>query len=226
LSGKPIPRASNSDVGIHAALLLPATLSFVTRRQEQVAERRQVFPAARVKLQLSHRRIRIMNVSKSILFLALAGASTAAMAADAERTPPAASVFVKKAALDGMTEVEAGKVALNKSQDPQIRSFAQRMVKDHGKAGAELESIAKAKGLDAPKQLDTEHKAMLNSLEGKSGADFDRAYSEHMNMDHSKAIALFESASLSDDAQLAQFAKKTLPTLQEHKELAQKLPGN
>jgi putative membrane protein len=167
-----------------------------------------------------------MNIAKSILFLALVGASTAALAADAERTPPAASVFVKKATLDGMTEVEAGKVALKKSEDPQIRSFAQRMVTDHSKAGAELESIAKTKGLAAPKQLDAEHEAMLNSLKDKSGADFDRAYAEHMNMDHSKAIALFESASKSDDPQLAQFAKKTLPTLQEHKELAQKLPGN
>ena len=75
-----------------------------------------------------------MKVSSTILFLALSGASAAATAADAERTPPAPSVFVKKAALDGMTEVEAGKVALAKSQDPAIRNFAERMVKDHGKA--------------------------------------------------------------------------------------------
>ena len=52
-----------------------------------------------------------MNVSKSILFLALTCASSATLAADAESTPPAPSVFVKKAALGGMTVVEAGKVA-------------------------------------------------------------------------------------------------------------------
>ena len=167
-----------------------------------------------------------MDVSRTLLLLALASASSAAVAADAESTPPAPSVFVKKAALDGMTEVEAGKVALAKSQDKEVRNFAQRMVTDHGKANAELESLAKAKGLTAPKQLDPEHEAMVNSLKTKSGADFDRAYAEHMNMDHSKAIALFESATKSNDAQLAQFAQKTLPTLKEHKELAQKLPGN
>ncbi len=166
-----------------------------------------------------------MNVSKTLLFLALSGVSAAALAADAESTAPAPSVFVKKAALDGMTEVEAGKVALSKSQNPEIRSFAQRMVADHGKANAELATIAKAKGLPAPKELDAEHKEMLNSLSGKSGKDFDVAYAEHMNMDHSKAIALFESAAGSNDPDLAQFAKKTLPTLKEHKALAQKLPG-
>ena len=165
-----------------------------------------------------------MNVSRTLLFLAITGASSAAMAADAERTPPAPSVFVKKAALDGMTEVEAGKVALSRSQDPAIRDFAQRMVADHGKANSELESIATRKGLNAPKQLDADHKQMLDTLKSKNGKEFDQAYAEHMNMDHSKAIALFESAAGSSDPDLAQFAKKTLPTLKEHKALAQKLP--
>jgi putative membrane protein len=166
-----------------------------------------------------------MNISRSILFLALSGVSGAALAADAEGTPPAPSIFVKKAALDGMTEVEAGKVALTKSQDPAIRSFAERMVADHGKANKELTSIAERKGLNPPKQLDADHKQMLDTLKGKSGKEFDQAYAEHMNMDHSKAVALFESAAKSDDADLAQFATKTLPTLKEHKALAQKLPG-
>ena len=166
-----------------------------------------------------------MNVSRTLLFLAITGASSAAMAADAERTPPAPSVFVKKAALDGMTEVEAGKVALTKSQDPAIRSFAERMVADHGKANEELTSIAERKGLNAPKQLDADHKQMLDTLKGKSGKAFDQAYAEHMNMDHSKAVALFESAAGSSDPDLAEFAKKTLPTLKEHKALAQKLPA-
>ena len=167
-----------------------------------------------------------MNVSQTILFLALTGASSAAMAADAESTPPAPSVFVKKAALDGMTEVEAGKVALSKSQDPAIRDFAQRMVKDHGKANTELESLAATQRRSArpSSSMPNTRKCSMRSRR-KNGKDFDQAYAEHMNMDHSKAIALFESAAGSSDPDLAQFAKKTLPTLKEHKALASKLPG-
>jgi putative membrane protein len=167
-----------------------------------------------------------MKTCSTILFLALTSASTAAIAADASASPPAPTVFVQKAALDGMTEVEAGKLALSKSQDEKIRSFAQRMVTDHTKANSELTTIAKAKGIDAPKTLDSEHQAMLDSFKTKSGAEFDAAYAEHMNMDHSKAISLFEGASKTSDAELAAFAKKTLPTLKEHKQLAQKLPRN
>jgi putative membrane protein len=134
------------------------------------------------------------------------------------------ATFVKKAALDGMTEVELGKVALTKSQDANVRKFAERMVKDHGKANTELATIAKSKQLDVPKTLDAEHQAMVQALSSKSGAAFDSAYGEHMNADHSKAIALFEGASSSSDADLAGFAKKTLPTLKDHKQMADDLP--
>jgi putative membrane protein len=167
-----------------------------------------------------------MNVSKSILLLALAGASSAALAADAEKTPPNLSTFVSKAGQDGMTEVEAGKLALSKSSDPAIRGFAQRMVADHGRANTQLTALATAKGVTPPKKLDAEHQAMVNALEATPADQFDREYAQHMNMDHSKAIALFESASKASDPQLAEFARKTLPTLKEHKELAEKLPGN
>jgi putative membrane protein len=164
-----------------------------------------------------------MLTSKTILFLAIAGASSTAVAAQSDAPSP--QTFVEKAAQDGMTEVELGKVALEKSQNPEVRNFAQRMVTDHGKANSELATLAKQKGIDAPKKLDAEHQAMVKNLKAKDGASFDSEYSHHMNMDHSKAISLFEAASKSPDKDLAGFAKKTLPTLKEHKEMAGKLPG-
>lgn len=164
-------------------------------------------------------------LSRSVLFLALAGVSGATLAADADSAVPEPTTFVKKAAVAGLTEVETGKLALQKSRDPTIRSFAQRMVDDHSKANTELANIAAAKGIDAPKKPDAEHQAMIDALASKSGAEFDREYSQHMKMDHSKAIALFESGSKTTDPELSGFAKKTLPTLKEHKKLAEKLPG-
>jgi putative membrane protein len=167
-----------------------------------------------------------MKSATAIFMLALAaGVSSAALAADADTTAPNTPTFIKDAAMDGMTEVEVGKLALSKSKDPAIRGFAQRMVDDHSKANAELTAIAKAKGISPPPSLDAEHKAMVTSLQSASAADFDRQYATHMNMDHSKAIALFEGASQSSDRDVARFAKKTIPTLKEHKKMAEKLPG-
>jgi putative membrane protein len=139
-----------------------------------------------------------------------------------EHTP---EEFVRAAAQDGMAEVELGKLALQKTQNEQVRSFADRMIKDHSKANAELASIAKQSNLTVPTEPGAQHKAMMQQLRGKSGAEFDAAYSKHMVEDHNKAVELFRMASTMDgfDKELQSFAKKTLPTLEEHRKQAKSL---
>jgi len=102
--------------------------------------------------------------------------------------------------------------------------FAQVQAELHQTAAA-LQTLRDLKGIDAPQKLDTEHHNMVRKLEAQDGEAFDLEYSRHMNMDHDKAIDLFEATSKSSDTDLAGFAKKTLPTLKEHKQMASKLPG-
>jgi putative membrane protein len=131
--------------------------------------------------------------------------------------------FVKMAGEDGMAEVELAKLALQKSKNNDVRQFAQKMERDHEQANEQLSSLAKSKGLTIPPKLDAKHEAMVKSMSAKSGAAFDAAYSEHMAKAHAKAVALFQGAEKSSDPDLAAFAKKTLPTLEEHKQLADNL---
>lgn len=133
------------------------------------------------------------------------------------------AAFVKMAAQDGMTEVALGKLAQQKSNNADVKQFAQKMVQDHGKADTELAQLAKDKNLDVPTQLDSAHQKMVDSLSAKSGAAFDGAYASHMAQDHTKAISLFQTAANSGDPEIAGFAKQTLPTLQEHKRMADHL---
>jgi putative membrane protein len=133
------------------------------------------------------------------------------------------ATFVEKAALDGMTEVELGKIAQQNAESKDVKAFGARMVKDHSKANAELKSIAQSRGLQVPAKLDEEHQAMVDKFSAMSGAQFDAAYAKNMSEDHAKAIALFKEASEGSDPQLAGFAQKTLPTLKEHKAMADKL---
>jgi len=141
-------------------------------------------------------------------------------AATAGATP---ATFVKTAAQDGMTEVALGKLALSKSSNTDVKQFAQKMVQDHGQADQQLASLAQSKGLTVPTQLDAKHAAMVKALDAKSGAAFDSSYAAHMVKGHTKAVALFQAASKSSDPDLAAFAQKTLPTLKEHKQLADNL---
>jgi putative membrane protein len=149
-----------------------------------------------------------------------AGARTAA-----QHDGASPATFVKKAAQDGLTEVTLGKQAATKAQDPKVKQFADHMVQDHSKANDELTELAKRKGLPVPSSLDAQHQAIVQKMSNKSGADFDAAYSEEMLKDHKKAVALFEGATKSADSDLAAFAQKTLPTLKEHEQMAQQLPG-
>lgn len=134
--------------------------------------------------------------------------------------------FVKTAAEDGMTEIGLAKLALKKSSNNDVKQFAQKMQQDHEQADQELAGIARSKGLTLPKKPDAKHEAMMKTLSAKSGAAFDRQYADHMAKDHAKAVALFQAASQSSDPQLAAFAKKTLPTLEEHKQLADNLKAS
>ena len=133
--------------------------------------------------------------------------------------------FVKKAGLGGMTEVEASKLAVSKAQDPQIRAFAQKMVKEHTAANEELKSLAQKKGWTVPSSLDAEHKAALQKLSSKSGAAFDTAYANQMLQDHEKTVALFKVGSQTTDPDLAAWVQKTLPTIEQHEQMASTLPG-
>jgi putative membrane protein len=142
--------------------------------------------------------------------------------------PLTADAFVTKAAQTGMAEVELGKLALAKSQSSEVRAFAARMVKDHRKANEELAGIAKGKNIVVPAALDAKHRAMVDGLEARSGAEFDAEYARHMAMGHGDAVALFKDASRAQtlDHELSAFAKTTLPTLEEHKRMADQLAAS
>ena len=107
-----------------------------------------------------------------------------------------------------------------------MKQFGQRMVDDHSKANSELMSLASSKGITLPADLDAKHRETVTKLSGMSGAEFDRAYGKMMLSDHTKDVSEFEKQSArGTDPDLKSFASKTLPTLQEHLQMARALPG-
>ena len=136
-------------------------------------------------------------------------------------TPGADAMFIRTAAMDGMAEVEHGRLAGQNATHDEVKQFAQRMVDDHGKAGDELKGLAAGKNVTLPTELDAKHKAMHDKLSKMKGAAFDRAYIAHMVTAHQQAVALFQKeASGGKDPEAKAWAAKTLPTLQEHLKMA------
>lgn len=123
-----------------------------------------------------------------------------------------------------MLEVQAGQLAQERAQDPQIKQFGERLARDHQQANDELMQIAQTKGVQVPQQLSKEHQAMLDKLQKAQGAEFDRMFVQTLGRnEHGKDIKQFESAAKSKDPQIQAFAQKTLPTLREHRKEADRL---
>jgi len=134
--------------------------------------------------------------------------------------------FLMDAAMGGMMEVELGRIAAQQGMSDAVKQFGQRMVDDHSKANSELMSLASSKGITLPTTLDEKHREHMTKLSGMSGEDFDRAYGRMMLTDHRKDVSEFEKQSTrGTDADLKAFASRTLPTLQEHLQMAEALPG-
>jgi len=149
-------------------------------------------------------------------------ADTKSSSSQASKDANADHSFVMEAAMGGMAEVELGKLASEKAQSEQVKQFAQRMVTDHGKANDELKTLAQNKNISLPTDPGAKHKATKDRLSKMSGAAFDKAYMQEMLNDHRKDVSDFQKESRSGkDPDVKAWATKTLPTLQEHLQLAQ-----
>lgn len=132
---------------------------------------------------------------------------------------------VTKIAQANIAEIQAGQMAAQKGTSSAVKSFANQMVSDHGKAGDELKSLASNKGMTLPTDTDAEHKAAADQLsKTAAGLPFDKAYMDAMVKDHEKAASVFEKTSKdAKDPDLKNWASKTLPTIQNHLKMAKDL---
>lgn len=130
--------------------------------------------------------------------------------------------FVTKAADGGQAEVQIAQLAAQQATNPEVKSFAQKLVNDHTAVNQELMSLASSKGVALDK--DDGQDRFYKRLSKKTGADFDREFVEHMIDDHEKDIKMFEKASNdAKDSDIRSFASKHVGHLREHLTQAQGL---
>lgn len=146
-------------------------------------------------------------------------ARPAASAAAMKRASPADRTFVQKASEGGEKEIAASRLALAKSSDAEVKKFAQMMIDDHTKSGAELGGIARSEGVAPKGDPKAKGEAEAAKLKALSGPAFDKRYVATMHSDHVATVKLFQSEAKGGmNPALKGFAEKTLPTLQKHLE--------
>ncbi len=155
--------------------------------------------------------------------------STADMATDTSGMNPASDdpkAFMEKAAVGGLMEVEAGKVAQTQASSQSVKDFAALMVKDHTAANKELMGIAEQKSVTLPTSLPAAEQQHLDAMKKMSGAEFDKHYIGMMVEDHDKTVSLFQAGSKNADAEVSGFASKTLPIIEGHAKKATEIQSS
>jgi putative membrane protein len=138
---------------------------------------------------------------------------------------PTTADFVKEVAISDMFEIASNKLAHDKGNAAE-KSFATMMVTDHTKTSTELKGLVSSGKVKAeiPAGLDSAHQTKLDKLKSQSGKDFSASFNSYQLDAHKDAVNLFERyAKGGDNADLKNWAGKTLPALKHHLEMAQSL---
>ncbi|MFA7667989.1 MAG: DUF4142 domain-containing protein [Burkholderiaceae bacterium] len=133
--------------------------------------------------------------------------------------------FLREAGESGMLEMQASELAVQKAENPELKRYAEMMIKDHGAVDQELKALAQRKGFQLPVELEGGKLRLMENLRQLEGAGFDEEYADEVAVDaHEDAVELFEDAAEdADDDEVRAFAAKHLPALQNHLEMGRQL---
>jgi putative membrane protein len=125
--------------------------------------------------------------------------------------------FLVDVAASNMAEIKMSQLAQQKGNNQEVKDLGKMLETDHSAVLGEVRSFASNRSVTLPAEEKSEAKDMHNTLNAKSGKEFDKDWCEHMIDMHQKGIAKFESAQ-NDlvDADLKSWAANTLPKLRTH----------
>lgn len=139
---------------------------------------------------------------------------------------PGAQQYVEKAAIGNRFEIESSHLARSRSADGQVRAFADRMIREHGRLSERLrQALADAgPGLAPPPGLDAPHQEMIDKLREASGPEFDLRYLEMQLKTHREAVHLHSNYAADGDVpQLRKLAAEATPIVRDHLERLQQI---
>ncbi len=124
-----------------------------------------------------------------------------------------------------LAEIETGRLALDKTQNPQVRRFAQQMIEDHTQALQEMQQLGQKKQMSVPTETDFQHKAIATALRLLTGETFDKQYIRQVGVnDHRRTVDLLTRMQQSArDPELQAHAGKMLPIVQRHLAMAREM---
>ncbi len=177
------------------------------------------------------RRVARFGLVPALLFVAAGvGIANAQTAAPTEAPATLSAVdfnFVGQANLGAPFQVDSGRIAETKSPSAAIRSYAHLMVTTHIPVVDALNEILQRKHVTPSNTLlHGAYDAMLFTLYADHGAAFDQNYVNGQVEYQKGNAALFQQEIQNgSDPDLKEFARQTLPKIEDHLQRALKLAG-
>jgi putative membrane protein len=134
---------------------------------------------------------------------------------------------VAKAVESNLAQVQLGKMAKDKAENPRVKDFADMMVTEHEDALMKLSSLPG--GNSSGVKLNSRHQMLKERLSQLSGAQFDQAYMKAMVTDQQENVKFLEqqsrraTGSTSGGTDLPSIAKDLLPMARQNLQMAEEI---
>lgn len=133
----------------------------------------------------------LLPAAASLAAQPAAGEKAGQKAATAKHNP--AEIFARKSQMTNLFEIEAAQLALERTQDGNVRQFAELMISDHHAAAEKLQVAAGRSGLAlSDLKLDNAHRQKIEKLRRAGTAEFDRTYMKMQIEAHQQALKLHQ----------------------------------
>jgi putative membrane protein len=134
--------------------------------------------------------------------------------------------YLKQSAQGSVLELDTAELALQKTRNPQVQQYAQRLISDHAQYNIRLMRLGRRSSSELPVTLDQQSQSELSRLDRYSGSAFDRQFvqaeADANAQDVSDANQQLKTATTPS---VRTFVSDFLPTQQQHLQIAESLGG-
>lgn len=162
-----------------------------------------------------------MKMMNKVMCGAMLGCAMLLVSAQAKAQSSQDKTFLATASQANVDEIAMSKLAEDKATNPEVRDFAELMVKQHTELGNDVKPFADKWGVTCATEPDAAHREEMERLKELSGAKFDKAYMNDMEKDHTKALKLFTNeVKYAKDPQFKVTVEKGKSMVAAHKNMA------
>lgn len=126
-------------------------------------------------------------------------------------------VFLRAAAIGNRAEADLGKLASEKASAAAVKDFGRRMAADHSMTLESVQRLARASQTPLPRELDMDHRVVMQQLQEAEGSAFDIEYIRAQVAEHQRTATLvIYQIGAGQSEQVRTLAKETLVHVMDH----------